>query len=250
MSQFRHELKYLCSAGELTILEHRLKCVMRPDSHAGPGGTYHIRSVYFDDLFDSCVAENLAGVNHREKWRLRAYNCDSGRISLECKIKENDMIRKETCPVTLEQFQALTHGMPLSVCADNPKLLNRFLLLIRTRGFAPKIIVGYDRRPYVNPAGNVRVTMDTNIFSSPDIDSFFDWELRRRPVQMTGQHLLEVKYDAFLPDQIYRTIQLRDMNRTAFSKYFLCRKFSIESMPRICVNDRIRGEVYDVQGHF
>lgn len=246
MSHFRHELKYLCSAGELTILEHRLKCVMRPDSHAGPEGTYHIRSVYFDDYLDSCVAENLAGVNHREKWRLRAYNCDPGRISLECKIKENDMIRKESCPVTLEQFRALTRGISLPVSADNPKLLNRFLMLIQTRGFAPKTIVGYDRRPYVNAAGNVRVTMDRNIYSSPDIERFFDWELRRRPVQMTGQHLLEVKYDDFLPDQIYRTVQLRDMNRTAFSKYYLCRKYAIETAQPIHNSERIRGKVYDV----
>ena len=41
-----------------------------------------------------------------------------------------------------------------------------------------------------------------------------------------GQQLLEVKYDAYLPDFIYRSLQLSSLRQTAFSKYYLCRKFT------------------------
>lgn len=153
---FRHELKYICSQGDLTVLEHRLQKLLLPDPHAGPQGAYHIRSIYFDDPFDRCVRENLAGVSHREKWRIRAYNCSPDRISLECKTKEHDMIHKDSCPLTPEQFRLLRAGLPCPVTAQTPPLLNRFSCLIRTQGFAPKVIVGYDRRPYVYSVGAVR----------------------------------------------------------------------------------------------
>lgn len=246
---FRHELKYTCSQGALTILEHRLSPLLHPDPHAGPDGVYHIRSVYFDDPYDRCVRENLAGVSHREKWRIRAYNCSPDRLSLECKAKEHDMIHKDSCILTQAQFRLLMAGQPCPVTADTPPLLNRFSGLIRTQGFAPKVIVGYDRRPYIygvgkvhtggafvrksdtysylTKPGNVRVTFDSHIFSSPDLDGFFSRELRRRPVQQTGQHLLEVKFDEYLPDWIRQAIQMEGMYQTAFSKYFLCRKFPV-----------------------
>ena len=41
-----------------------------------------------------------------------------------------------------------------------------------------------------------------------------------------GQQLLEVKYDEFLPDHIYRSLSLNNLNQTAFSKYYLCRKYT------------------------
>lgn len=222
---FRHEMKYICSQGQLTILEHRLKNVLQPDPHASGTGIYHIRSIYFDDPFGSCVEENLAGVNHREKWRIRAYNCDNSRLSLERKVKENDMIHKDSCRISQAQFALLMAGRPCPVSEASPDLLNRFSLLVATRHFAPKVIVGYDRRPYVYPAGNVRITFDSHIWSSSALDRFFARELPRRPVQMSGQHLLEVKFDAFLPDWIRQAIQMEGMQRTAFSKYYLCRAY-------------------------
>jgi hypothetical protein len=42
---------------------------------------------------------------------------------------------------------------------------------------------------------------------------------------MKGQELLEVKYDEYLPDFIYRNLQLSSLQQTAFSKYYICRKF-------------------------
>lgn len=69
--KFRHELKYLCSAAELKMLEVRLQDVMKPDPHTDENGCYLIRSVYFDDLYDRCLNENESGVSPREKWRVR-----------------------------------------------------------------------------------------------------------------------------------------------------------------------------------
>jgi hypothetical protein len=40
-------------------------------------------------------------------------------------------------------------------------------------------------------------------------------------------HLMEVKFDEFLPDYIYRALMLDNLQQTAFSKYYLCRKYSL-----------------------
>ena len=38
--------------------------------------------------------------------------------------------------------------------------------------------------------------------------------------------LMEVKFDEYLPDYIYRALNLGTLQQTAFSKYYLCRRFA------------------------
>ena len=74
--------------------------------------------------------------------------------------------------------------------------------------------------------GNVRVTFDRNIRSSSVIGSFLENGLFVRPVMPVGQHVLEVKYDEFIPDYIKDSLEIGSLRQTAYSKYYLCRKFS------------------------
>ena len=171
--KFRHELKYLCSMAELKMLETRLQDVMKPDPHTGSDGCYLIRSVYFDDLYDRCLNENESGVSPREKWRVRIYNCSDRRISLECKRKEYGMIQKKSCLITREETEQMINMGFAPITGENPALLNKMLLLQRTQLMQPKVIVQYLRRPFVCDEGNVRVTFDMNITSSPAFDRFF-----------------------------------------------------------------------------
>ena len=216
--KFRHELKYLCSAAELKMLEVRLQDVMKPDPHTDENGCYLIRSVYFDDLYDRCLNENESGVSPREKWRVRIYNASDRRISLECKRKEYGMIQKKSCRITREQYEKMARLEPVPITKDNPALLNRMLVQQRTQLMQPKVIVQYLRRPYICDEGNVRVTFDMNITSS---QSF---------VLPKGQHLLEVKFDEYLPDYIYHAIQMTNMRLETFSKYYLCRRYNTQGI--------------------
>ena len=225
---FRHEMKYICTDAELSMLEKRLSPMMQPDRHATPSGTYLIRSIYFDDTDNSCFRDNENGVSPREKWRIRCYDRNADHLSLECKRRESNLIKKRSCLLTREQFEALlNNGAGLSVSDRQPPLLNRFILLVRTHHFMPKVIVQYERRPLIYRAGNVRVTFDRNIASSDHFDRFFAADLPLRPVMPTGRQLLEIKYDAFLPDFLSKEIQLGHMRQETFSKYYLCRRYMI-----------------------
>ena len=83
---YRHEFKYRCTAAQLQVLKGRLDAVMALDSHAGAAG-YTIRSMYFDNYENQYYYENENGTDPREKYRIRIYNADASRITLECKRK-------------------------------------------------------------------------------------------------------------------------------------------------------------------
>lgn len=187
---------------------------------------YNIRSLYFDDYYDRCFYENENGTDPREKFRIRIYNHSAGKISLELKRKERGKTLKTACPLTLEQTRMLMANQPPEDIGSLPPLLQKLTKEMREHGMHPKVIVEYDRIPYIYPLGNVRITFDTNISSCSDPMAFLEETIPRRPVMPTGLQLLEVKYDAFLPDFIYRALQLDNLQQTAFSKYYLCRKYT------------------------
>jgi len=209
------------------MLRVRLTGLLSLDSHVGPEGMYSIRSLYFDDYNDRCYRENEAGTDPREKFRIRIYNHSSERISLELKRKVRGKTQKRSCPLTKEQCLLLMEGKIPRAEADAPALLQKLALQMQTALLRPKVIVEYDRVPFVYPFGNVRVTFDENIRSSDRMDLFLEKELPARPIMPSGQHVLEVKFDEYLPDVVYRTIQMEDLQQTAYSKYYLCRRYSL-----------------------
>lgn len=225
--KYRHELKYTVSAAQIPLLKSRIAGLMQPDAHTGPDGIYTIRSLYFDDYTNRCYYENENGTDPREKYRIRIYNHSDARITLECKRKERGKTLKTSCPLTREQTECLMRGEALPITESSHPLLRKFLVEVKTRGLRPVVIVEYERIPYIYRNGNVRVTFDTQIASSSNVQDFFAENLPKRPVMPAGHHLLEVKFDEYLPDFIYRNLNLNRLQQTAFSKFYLCRKYAL-----------------------
>lgn len=223
---YRHELKYVISAAQLPLLKSRIAHIMQPDPHGGAEGAYNIRSLYFDDYHNRCYYENENGTDPREKFRIRIYNHSPERITLECKRKQQGKTLKTACPLTTEQARLLMAGKPLTGMEALFSLQRKLMLEMRTRMLRPVVIVEYDRIPYIYKNGNVRVTFDTNIASSGNLTDFLEGEIPKRPVMPSGWHLMEVKFDEYLPDVIYRALNLGQLQQTAYSKYYLCRKFA------------------------
>lgn len=223
--KYRHEYKYLISAAQLPLLRSRVEQLMSRDPHAGENGQYSIRSVYFDDYDNRCFYENENGTDPREKFRIRIYNHSPEKISLECKRKERGKTLKTSCPLTMEQTLRLLHG---GAAEQTGPLLRKLELQRRTRLLRPVTIVEYDRIPYVCRNGNVRVTFDLNICAGAAVEKFFSESIPRRPVMPAGWHLMEVKFDEYLPDYIYSALNLGSLQQTAFSKYYLCRRYNLK----------------------
>lgn len=224
---WRHELKYVCTVPQMKIVESRVRPLLRLDPHTGQAGRYSIRSVYFDDEWNSCYLENEDGTDPREKFRIRIYNASDEKITLELKQKRRGMTRKLSCPLGREQCRRILRGEILEDDVELAPLLRKFVLQQKGRNLMPKVIVEYERIPYIFKLGNVRVTLDENIVSSSQTEHFLDSDFRRRPVMPAGQHVLEIKYDEFLPDSVRQVLALETLQRMSFSKYYLCRTFPV-----------------------
>ncbi|MDE6925243.1 MAG: polyphosphate polymerase domain-containing protein [Acetatifactor sp.] len=226
--QYRHELKFLCGEGQLRLLEERIRHICPPDSHVGGDGGYAIRSLYFDTYDDRCFYENEAGVDRRGKYRIRIYNGNPEVIHLERKETLHGLKRKEVCLLSSQQCRQLMTGRPVAGPLPEQELLRRFLVEQRMRLLMPKVIVEYIRTPYVYAAGNVRVTFDRNIRSSAETGRFLESRVSGRCILAQDCHILEVKYDEGLPGAIRELLAAgQTLSGTSFSKYYLCRKYSM-----------------------
>lgn len=224
--KYRHEYKYICNATQNAILKVRAQGILRRDSHAGSDGAYRIRSLYFDDSDDKCYYENESGIGERAKYRIRIYNSDSSRITLEKKSKNRGMTLKTAVEIDEECCRGLMAGRNVERKGDMPDILKQLLLEMQKKNMRPKVIVEYVRYPFIERNGNVRITFDEAISSSNEIGSFLDRNITVRPIMEKGQGIMEVKWDEFLPDYIKETMQLDSLNWNSFSKYYLCRKYN------------------------
>ena len=221
--EFRHEWKHRLSLADALELRQRLSAVMYSDPHADANGGYHIRSLYFDDLRDTALREKLDGVSRREKFRIRYYNGDPSRMQLEKKSKVGELCNKQSVPITAREAQALLEGDWIWMKKDPSRpLVGELYRKMRGQGLRPKTIVDYDRIPFVFGPGNVRVTLDRNIRTGLHCVDFLNPACVTVPA---GEPviLLEVKWDAYLPEIIRDAVQTPNRRASAFSKYAACR---------------------------
>jgi len=221
--QFRHEVKHEISSHDMLVLRQRLQAVMKPDRHA-VDGKYEIRSLYFDNLDDEALREKLDGINIREKYRIRLYNNDQSVIRLEKKYKCCGLGFKISANLAPEQAQALADGNISWMAASTDEVILGFYARARNGGLQAKVIVDYTREPFVFPPGNTRVTLDHNIRTGMGCTDFLNPACVTIPIK-DSPCILEVKWDAYLPDVIRDAIQLDGRRSAAFSKYAACRMY-------------------------
>lgn len=223
MLQYRHEWKHQIDRADLFAVRHRLQALMTQDIHA-TDGKYFIRSLYFDDLYDTALREKLDGVSRREKFRIRYYDLDPSVIHLEKKSKWSGLGTKQSAALTAFQAQAIVDGDTVWMRDDPQPLIRELYHKMTACGLRPKTIVDYTREPFIFAPGNVRVTLDYDIRTGLRCTDFLDPDCVTVPVQ-NDPILMEVKWDDFLPSIIQDAVQLQDRPASAFSKYAVCRVY-------------------------
>ncbi len=230
MNGYRKELKFIVGDDILIDTENRISTIMRRDEHQN-GKFYKIRSVYFDSMAYTCYRENLAGVSPREKYRIRTYDCSDKVIMAEVKIRYADTISKMSTPIDMEHFEALIQPDPIKrqravICAFKEdrgnRVIEKYLDKIVNESYIPAVVVDYERSAFVYDICNVRITIDRNTFASREFDRMFDETLTGRPAVENGHHILEIKYNEFLPDEIKEVLGGLSLHRTSSSKYTKC----------------------------
>ncbi len=222
----RHEYKYHINAGDLQYLRGLCRHALAPDPNGNEFNEYHIRSLYFDTINNDALNDKIAGVDHRQKYRIRIYNFSDQNIRLECKSKYNDLISKQSVKIPRDLADQLIAGDPNGLQFMRHPLLHDMYREMRLNLLRPVVIVDYVREAYIHEAEEVRITFDkqlrTGLFSTdmfdpylPTYPPFFDapWEI------------LEVKFNRFLPTYIQTMLSGVAASRSAVSKYVWCRRF-------------------------
>lgn len=227
---FRHEYKYLLHKGEYLQVRDVIKKVMQRDSHAENDEGYLIRSLYFDDPYDTALAEKNLGFLNREKYRIRTYDHSDKVIKLEIKQKRNEYINKETSRLTREEYERLV-SEDLSFLLDSPdKVRRKFYTIYKSKLLRPKVIVDYVREAYVLPYNQIRVTFDKYLSAAKPCADIFDKSLVGQFVSPEYCYILELKYNNFLPSYLRDILEMYTLNRLAISKYVLCREYIDKQM--------------------
>jgi len=205
------------------LLRVKLSSLLQADRNAGPDGVYKIRSLYFDDYWNSAYNDKVDGVNRRCKYRIRCYNDKDDYICLERKLKDGQYIAKQSARLTRAHTEALIGGQYDFLLEDPQPLSREFYYECVSRVMRPRVIVDYEREPYVFEGGDVRVTFDMNVRASVLSFDLFDPCLPSMPVMSPANLILEVKFTEFLPNIIRKLLPDRGAAESSFSKFvFAC----------------------------
>ena len=219
--RFRNEWKYLISTSEKEVLNLRMKPLMKLDPHAENGG-YLIRSLYFDDYWNSAYEEKESGVLMRKKYRIRIYNYSAESIKLERKKKFGSYIYKEDAPLTKDEVQKILSGEYEFLLKSPYNLCREFYIECMSNMMRPRTIVDYEREPWIMDEGTVRITFDTDVRAAVGSYDIFDSTLPALSVLEPGKLIMEVKFTEMLPQILRNLLPPQAAEFTAVSKYVLC----------------------------
>ncbi|MCK4261057.1 MAG: polyphosphate polymerase domain-containing protein [Halanaerobiales bacterium] len=232
-TNLRHEYKYLIHHGAYLQLREILKKVMKIDSNALNNEGYHVRSLYFDDIYDTALKEKALGHANRRKFRIRIYNYSNQIIKLEEKVKHYDFIQKNSCNIARVEYDQIFDGdvaflykKSTNDSSDN-RVKENYYLEIRNKGLQPKVIVDYYREAYILPYNQIRITFDKNLSLAKPQKNIFNRNLHSYNVGEEYAIILEVKYNNFLPGFLRKILEMYCSNRMAVSKYVLCREYLV-----------------------
>ena len=222
--KYRHELKHYINHADYLAIRRRLREIAPLDRFSGPDGNYTVHSLYFDNLDNKALREKLDGVNNREKFRLRYYGDDPAWLKLEKKFKVNGLCGKRSARLSREEGERLLAGELDFLLEREEPLLAELYHKLRGSLLAPRTAVCYDREAFLYAPGNVRITLDRDVRTglSP-LDFLRPERFSLKP--LSGLTVLEVKYDAFLPDLVRMAVQIPNRRAAACSKYALCRRY-------------------------
>lgn len=199
---YRNEWKYLISWGEKELITSRIAPLLHPDPNAVNGG-YLIRSLYFDDYWNTAYEQKESGVLERKK-------------------KYGAYIYKQSAKITRSEFEAILAGDYNFLLKSSQPLLQEFYVECRCHNLRPRTIVDYEREPWILNAGTVRITFDQNVRAAVGSFDIFDPSLPCLSVIDPGRLVMEVKFTEFLPKFVQDILPPQRAEMTAVSKYVLC----------------------------
>ena len=223
----RHELKFFINDAQHLLLSRALDRTLQRDPNGNEKNEYHIRSLYFDTVFNDALMDKLDGVQNRDKYRIRIYNFSDRVIKMECKTKIGTLISKRSISIPRDLCEQLMAGDPSGLETTRSGLLNDVYREMTIHLLHPVVLVDYVREAYLHPAEEVRITFDKQLRTGLYQTDLFNPHVPTIPPFDHPVMILEVKYNRMLPSYIRDILNTYCPNaiQSAISKYTWCRRF-------------------------
>ena len=221
----RHELKFFINEMQYQVLSRQLDRVLWRDPNGDVNNEYHIRSLYFDTIFNDAYFDKMDGDQNRDKYRIRIYNMRDTNIKLECKTKVGSLISKRSLGIPRDLAEQIIACDPTGLEQTRYGLLSDLYREMTCKLLRPVVIVDYVREAYLHPAEEVRITFDKQIRTGLYQTNMFNPNIPTYPVFDDPVEVLEVKYDEFLPTYMQAILSGITAQRSAVSKYTWCRRY-------------------------
>ena len=223
----RHELKFFINEMQYHLLSNALDHVLHRDPNGDENNEYHIRSLYFDTVYDNALYDKLDGVQNRDKYRIRIYNLSDKVIKLECKTKVGSLISKRSLSIPRDLCEQLMAGDPYGLETTRSGLLTDVYREMTVNLLRPAVLVDYVREAYLHPAEEVRITFDKQLRTGMRSTELFNPNVPTVPPFDNNEIILEVKYNRVMPPYIRDLLctYCQNAQQSAISKYTWCRRF-------------------------
>ena len=226
----RFEMKYIIRKSISKSIQKEIKNFMIYDGYANKElkKNYFVRSLYFENNNYSNFNEKVDGVKLRHKYRIRTYSNKLDKntpIFLELKGRENERTYKIRFFIEqndLNLFFEKKNYFKLKKTYSDNYLIEQFVFDCYRKNLSPKILVDYNRTPYINKSGlYFRLTFDNNIVSLSNSSLYstglnFGWR-----ECLAGFTILEVKFESSIPAWFQRIIQSRQLQIRSISKFVI-----------------------------
>ena len=211
----RKEIKYKLSLVEASLLESILDKILKLDKNSNSYGEYNVKTIYFENYLRETTIDKKRNINNLSKYRIRMYENNPNSIFLERKTNCSGVIKKDSEKVARDFVEDVMNGDLYNVLDKNSLLKTSFYLQMVLKQYRPYIIIEYIRKAYVEEKSNIRITLDRNIKSTMNYNSFFDSSSCE---YMSSSIILEVKYDRYIPDFVKDILKVLDKNQISNSK--------------------------------
>jgi hypothetical protein len=211
----RRELKYILTREQAALLRQAMAGHMEPDQF----GRTTIASLYYDTPDYRLIRASLEKPAFKEKLRLRSYGraTESSPVFLELKRKSLGIVYKRRVRTTVNGAVRFLRG---EIDRPDDSQISRELAAFRNYygSLRPSCMIIYDRTAYVEPDGELRLTIDEN-------PRYRTWDLDlTRPTDGTllleeGCSILELKVQSALPLWLSHALCEAQICKTSFSKY-------------------------------
>ena len=216
----RHELKYY-----INFIDYfSISKIFSKDLNNDRNGTYHIRSLYFDNKSNQDYYQKIYGIEKRKKIRIKLYNLNPSPIKLEIKNKFNSYIIKKSLAIsTGDASEIISGNYDCLLNYRDAVALNIYKEFLKDF-YRPVILIDYRREAYNYDLNQIRINFDSEIKKREiNLNDLFIDDSNTSPVLDGNKIIMEIKFNGHIPTWIKNLLQLPRFERCAISKYTLSR---------------------------